>query len=71
MSNEMNSTLDWLDLYEHQKCVIWHANVTKVVFFVVSIKKKKKYSSACFTVFYVICYSEYHACDDFARMQMY
>jgi hypothetical protein len=31
----MNSTLDWLDFYENQKCVIWHENVTKVVFVVV------------------------------------
>ena len=62
----MNSTLDWLDFYDNQKCNIWHQNVTKIVSFVVF----QKYSSACFIVFYIIRYSEYCTCGDFARMQM-
>ena len=63
----MNSTLDWLDFYENQKCIIWHQNVIKIVSFVVF----QKYSSACFIVLHIIRYSEYRTSYDFAHMQMY
>jgi hypothetical protein len=50
----------------HQKCSIWHINVTKTFSFLVS----QKYSSACFIVLYIIRYSEFCTCVDFARMQI-
>ena len=46
----MNSTLDWLDFYENQKCIIWHQNVTKIISFVVFLKNTVSRVSSCFTL---------------------
>ena len=63
----MNSTLDWLDFYENQKCIIWHKKCYKNCLLRCILKN----SAACFIVLYIIRYSEYCTCVDFARMQIY
>ena len=59
----MNSTLDWVDFYENQKCIIWPLKCDKSRLLSVS-------ESACFIVVCIIRYTEYRTWFDFARMRM-